>query len=179
MEKKINQGSKEYKKLAIALVFFIFVVGAFSLYLAWPLLTGTTILLDTRPVDPFDIFRGQYMTIRYEIGNIPLIKEAAPGKDVFVLLKEDSGGVFRYDGASLTKPNQGVFIRGKVIENRGNETNVEYGIEQFFFERDAQVPNTNITVQAKVSSRGGARITNLLFNGKPVDIAYKQVTITS
>ena len=57
---------REYKKLIATLGVICIIIGVFILYLAWPLMTGKTIVLATRPIDPFDIFRGQYIVINYE-----------------------------------------------------------------------------------------------------------------
>jgi len=62
-----------------------------------------------------------------------------------------------------------------VGSTRRNLTNVQYGIEQFFFERNAHVPTRNITVKAKISSTGGSRLVELLQNGQPIEIKYSSV----
>jgi len=77
MEKEPNRkskNSKQYIRLAIALAVIFGIIIAFLLYVSWPLIVGESIILDTRPVDPFDPLRGQYFTIRYEIGTIPIIE---------------------------------------------------------------------------------------------------------
>jgi uncharacterized membrane-anchored protein len=175
MEKKSSKQSKsinkEYLRLIIALGVLLLITLSFTLYLSWPLLTGTTVVLATRPVDPFDPLRGQYMTIGYEIANIPII-DVVEGTNIYITLKEDNEGIWRYDKSSLTIPSEGIFIKGTVLSTRRNLTNVQYGIEQFFFERNAKVPTRNITVKAKISSTGGARIVELLQDGQPIEIKY-------
>lgn len=156
--------------LGIALLFII--------YLSWPYLVGQEIVLDTRPVDPFDPLRGQYMVINYEVGTIPSLAGAEEGETVYVALAEEDG-IWRYADAGFERPSNGIFLRGTVMRNNGETMNVRYGIEQFFFERNADVPTTNITVAVKVSDMGGARILGLLQNGEPVDITYKPVSLKS
>lgn len=168
-----------YTRLIIALIVLLGTAGSFILYLSWPLLTGTTIVLATRPVDPFDPFRGQYMTINYEISTVPAIEDAKPGDKVYVALNPDEDGIWRMEQATLTKPDQGIFIRGIFRRTFDDSMRLEFGIEQFFFERNADVPTRNITVEAKVDSFGQARIVNLLQNSKPVEIEYKPVKLTS
>jgi len=48
----------------------IVLVGMIAMRLT-PLLTGQTILLRVVPVDPRDIFRGDYVTLAYECCRIP------------------------------------------------------------------------------------------------------------
>lgn len=180
MEKKTNQKSRrEIKRLIITLVVLFLIVGTFILYLSWPLLTGKTIILATRPVDPFEPFRGQYISINYEISSIPSIEGVKEGNKVYVILKPDESKIWRYERAILTKPNQGTFISGVVESVYGDSMRIRYGIEQFFFERNAELPTRNITVEAKVDSSGQARISNLLHDDKPIEIEYKKVSLTS
>ncbi len=180
MEKETDRKNKtEYKRLIIGILVILVIAGGFIFYLSWPLLTGTTVILDTRPVDPFDPLRGQYMTINYEIGTVEFEGDIRQGDKIYVILKPDENNIWRLEKATLTKPQHGTFIRGTVTRVRGNSTNIKYGIEQFFFERDADVPTRDITVEAKVDSSGKARLVNLLQNGEPVQIEYKKARLTS
>jgi len=183
MEKEPNRkskNSKQYIRLAIALAVIFGIIIAFLLYVSWPLIVGESIILDTRPVDPFDPLRGQYFTIRYEISTIPIIEGATEGSNIYVILKEDEEGISRYSSASLTKPSTDQnFLKGKVTSIRRGNLNIEYGIEQFFFERDADLPTRGIQVEAKVTRSGKARISKLLQDGEPIAVEYKPVTLTS
>ncbi len=182
MEKKIDYYGKmkSYKRLIMGLGVLLGITGILILYLSWPLITGKTVVLATRPIDPFEILRGQYFSINYDISSIPFIKDAAIGDNVYVSLREDADHIWRLQEASLTIPSRNkTFIKGKIQSINSNQMWIEYGIEQYFFERNAQLPTTNITVEAKISQLGQARISQLLHNGKPVDIKYQKVTLTS
>ena len=52
------------------LLLVLLIVLSFIFYNEWPLLTGKKVVLATQPIDPFDPFRGQYMSINYEISRI-------------------------------------------------------------------------------------------------------------
>lgn len=155
----------------------VIVLGGFLLWASWPLLMGTEIVLDTQPFDPFDPLRGQYMTIRYEVSMVPALAVNA-GETVYVKLREDDAGVWRYESVSLQKP-EGVFLKGTVDAVSGDTMRLNYGIEQFFFEKGADVPTRDVTVKAKVSSGGTARIVGLLQDGEPVRIEYRAVSLSS
>jgi hypothetical protein len=45
---------------------------------AWPIWTGETIYLRTRPVDPRDLFRGDYVVLAYDIDRVILADPAPP-----------------------------------------------------------------------------------------------------
>src|SRR3989338_1553885 len=156
------ESNLEFLKLAIIIAVFIVILGSFILYLSWPLMTGSTLVLATQPVDPFDPLRGQYMTIRYNINTVPTQVNASAGDTIYVSLKEDAEGIARYTGTSLRQPSKAPFIKGEIKQIYDNEARIEYGIEQYFFERNAQFETQDIQVEVKVSSAGQARITRLL-----------------
>ncbi len=167
----------QYKRLIIALVVLIGIAGSFMLYLSFPLLMGKTVILKTQPVDPFDFFRGQYLTINYEISRVNLSEGFKEGNTVYVSLKEGDDKIWRADKALLSKPENGVFIRGTAKQSwRGLA--VEYGIEQYFFERDAYIPRMD-SVKVKIDNTGQARIVELLMNGTSLNITYKKPSLTS
>lgn len=172
--------NKEYLKLAIILGVLFLILGGFLLYVSIPLLSTKTAVLATQPVDPFDLVRGQYIIIRYEIGSIPIIDGAEVGNNVYVSLMEDSNGTSRYKSASLDKPSSDdSFIRGQIKSIYGESMRVEYGIEQYFFERGARFETRGMEVEVKLSGNGGARIVELLQDGEPVKITYGNKTLTS
>lgn len=169
---------KELTRFMLALGILLGTASIFTLYLSWPLLTGTTVILKTQPIDPFDVFRGQYITINYEISRIDLPAEAKEGDAIYVSLKEGEDKIWHAEKTSLSKPDSGVFIRGTAKQSwRG--LSVEYGIEQYFFERNAELPWRDLEVKVKIDASGQARIVELLQNGKPINITYKKPSLTS
>ena len=167
----------QYKRLIIALVVLIGIAGSFMLYLSFPLLMGKTVILKTQPVDPFDFFRGQYLTINYEISRVNLSEGFKEGDTVYVSLKEGDDKIWHADKLLLNKPEGGVFIRG-IAKQSWRGLAVDYGIEQYFFERDAHIPRMD-SVKVKVDNTGQARIVELLMNGTSLNITYKKPTLTS
>lgn len=91
---------------------------------------GSEILIKTKPFDPRDVFRGDYIYLNYEINEITLDKldnsvlnirddkeEYEPFKELrkknlYVTLKE-SKGVYEVDKVSLNKPNEGIYLKAK------------------------------------------------------------------
>lgn len=91
---------------------------------------GTEVRLRTVPVDPVDLFRGRYVTLSYEISNLP-VEGAARGDTVYVELAR-RGDVWTGDRASLVRPDgDGPFIRGVVTAG-----GIEYGIETYYADED-------------------------------------------
>lgn len=81
--------------------------------------TGTKVLLETAPVDPHDLFRGEYARLRYRISSVEFPVDRAPGRGnlVYTVLapKEKFWAV---ESASAEKPMETpegrVVIRGTV-----------------------------------------------------------------
>src|SRR5688500_4585292 len=55
---------------------------------------GTEVILATVPVDPRDLFRGDYVVLNYEISSLHAC-EPKEGRDAYVALTEDGDGVWR------------------------------------------------------------------------------------
>jgi len=171
--------NKQLVGLIIVFLVILSVVISFISYNEWPKLTGDKIVLATQPVDPFDPFRGQYMIINYEISRLDVVEGFNEGDSVYVNLEKDEQGVWRFQSASGSKPEIGDFIKGNIIRVSGKNIRVEYGVEQFFFERHAKIPTVNITVEVSVADSGRAKIVQLLHNGEPVEIEYEKFDIRS
>ena len=108
----------------------------------WIMNRGETVYLRTAPVDPRDLFRGDYVQLEYEISQPErsLIPADLPGKTyqpVYLLLQLDHRGVADLAGISSEKP-AGLFIRGQIDRTwrrRGNNSLVKLGIEKYFVEQ--------------------------------------------
>jgi uncharacterized membrane-anchored protein len=138
------------------------------------LLTGQHIWLKTRPVDPRDMFRGDYVALRYDISTIPgsQVQSASfdRGSNIYVTLKRD-GRYWTVDQASTWPPEGGqLFLRGKVrysssahTANTMPDLDVEYGIESYFVpEGQGQVyqrlRSGSLAVEVAVDRTGRAAI---------------------
>lgn len=152
---------------------------------------GTEITLQTRPVDPRDFLRGDYVQLRYDISTVklgplagtPIAARRAP---VFVKLAPDVDGFYRAVSAHLLPVSisgREVLIKGRF--DRGFEcggsvsiycewADVTYGLERYFVpEGEGRVIESErnqgkVSVVAAVTSDGRAAIKRLLIDGKPV-----------
>ena len=83
--------------------------------------------LRTVPVDPIDLFRGRYVTLRYEISALPT--GAPDGTTVYVPLRD--GGRSWVGGLPTTQRPEGTFVRGVV-----DGGSIRFGIERYFTDED-------------------------------------------
>lgn len=116
---------------------------------------GTEVTLRTVPVDPIDLVRGRYVTLRYPISNLPVPEGVRPGDTVYVPLRREGDA---WTGAFVTaKRPDGLFIRG-----RYSGGSLVYGIETYYadeataqrLERSAG----DLLVRVSIGSDGHARI---------------------
>jgi uncharacterized membrane-anchored protein len=109
---------------------------------------GKVIHLRTAPIDPRNLFRGDYVRLNYEISRIPLnklkaaadIKELKKGAKLYIRLKEGPNGLYELVNAGVEKPNTGIYISGRTFYpyrnlQPGNPIRVNYGIEAYFVEQ--------------------------------------------
>ena len=136
--------------LAGAAFQLVVLVCMIALY-ALPLFVGETIRLKVEPRDPRDLWRGDYVTVSYEISRVPqggiegkpdagrrswsydYYREAwLDQRIVYVTLEPDAAGKYWHaTKASIHKPTSGRFIRGKYVRDwRGGR--IDYGIEAYF-----------------------------------------------
>lgn len=85
--------------------------------------SGTEVRLATAPVDPRDIFRGDYVILTYDITRLPLDRLAEDkdafesGSVVYVTLEEDASGLWQAKAIAPDRPDTTsgqVFIKGRI-----------------------------------------------------------------
>lgn len=112
----------------------------------WIVATGERVWLQTAPVDPRDIFRGDYVELDYAVSLIDLPRQSpdlranAPQRgDLVYLLLSDTGGLVEGTTLQREKPPQGLFLRGRIQRNwriaNPHTLSVKFGIEQLFLEQ--------------------------------------------
>ncbi len=162
--------------LASAVALQIAVLAAEFLNAVYPLWSGQPIMLQTRPVDPRSLFRGNYALLRYDISQIPgadINRERIPrnGEIVYVSLKTDADGIYRYHSASLKKPQQGIFIRGRIKNHSSkyaaSQYRVDYGIEAYFAPKEKALALENrlrkqALAKVMLASDGKAALQNVV-----------------
>lgn len=156
---------------------------------------GTEIRLRTVPVDPRDLFRGDYVILAYPISTVEADAAGKTdferGERVYVSLGRDEQGFARATGVTRDWPKTSdgmVVIAGRVTstsacatnENgdfdcsgRRNRLRIAYGLESYFVPQGEgkaieTTDKARIEVVAAVSSSGEAAIKRLLIDGKPV-----------
>lgn len=146
--------------------------------------SGHEVVLQTKPVDPRDLMRGDYVILGYDITSID--RKIIPGRpaedarNVYVALKADANGLWHISRASFlpfTDLATGeVQIRGKstyAIPDYPDATiNMSYGIERYYVpegegrEIEDSQRDLDITAVIAVDDAGTAVMKALRDNGK-------------
>ncbi len=152
---------------------------------------GTEVTLQTRPVDPRDFLRGDYVVLTYDITNLPAgaLKDTPSkgrGTLVFVKLVRKPDGVYAADSVHagpVPVADGEALIRGRVLggavcgadrRHFCDTLHINYGIERYFVPQDdgkelERARNQGqVSVVAAVTPAGRAAIKRLLLGGKPV-----------
>jgi uncharacterized membrane-anchored protein len=154
---------------------------------------GKVILLETRPVDPRDLLRGDYVTLNYKISDVTLSPPSAPsdevpsyrvppGTTIYVALEQRG----QFHEAVLASTNRITPADGQVVlkgrcqswwnHSVRSTMHVEYGLERYYVREGTGNPRGKLTVQAAVSDSGQARIKQVFVDGKPYAEAMKSGT---
>lgn len=161
-------------------VFWLVMLAGFVLSKEYTLRTGTEILLKTRPVDPRDLFRGDYVILSYDISRFSagdmqssLVRHFRVDDTIYVTLNTE-GEYATIRQVHYDPPAGELFLKGRVAGVSGERVTVEYGIESYFvpegegrkIERSRN--RGKVDVLAAVDRRGNAMIKKLLMNREEI-----------
>ncbi len=142
----------------IGVLFFLGLVGSMLFKAERMIQVGDRIILQTRPVDPRDLFRGEYVILRYAIENDEVVKSAASGlyegAPIYVQLRTDDRGIASVVTAQAEKPSQ---LAGWI---RGQSTGfgVRFpSLEQFYVPEGSgkKVEDLRTNLHVEISLRNG------------------------
>jgi uncharacterized membrane-anchored protein len=150
--------------IVAAVLFQLVILVAMIVSRTAPFLGAQTVLLRAEPVDPRDLFRGDYVTLGYAISRPPPGKYEA-GQSVYVTLVADGDGRHYRAGEFLTQPpTSGVFIRG-TAQGYGRAT---YGIESYYVQEgtghdyEKAVRDRRLSAEVALDGRGNPALRRLV-----------------
>jgi len=140
---------------------------------------GRSVMLKIRPVDPYNMLSGYYVTLNYEIadpGSFANPVNASNGERVYAILERRNDGVWRQVSLSKSRPTNlpenRIAIRGRYTYSR-----IGYGIEEFFIPEDKRAEieeglrknHDQARVEIKVDSEGNAALVRMLVGDRVYD----------
>jgi uncharacterized membrane-anchored protein len=114
----------------------------------WIRAQGEQVYLRTAPVDPRDLFRGDYVQLEYEITQpeeslVPEDLLEQPHQEIYLRLERDELGIAHLVGIETEEPD-GLFIKGqwgrKWRAMSRNRSIAKLGIEKYFVQQDSGLP---------------------------------------
>ncbi|MGZ3864777.1 MAG: GDYXXLXY domain-containing protein [Bacteroidia bacterium] len=155
---------------------------------------GTEYKFRTAPVDPYDPFRGKYITLSFDANNFDVNNDTLWHQDdnIYVLLGVDSAGFAKIVNVMKQEPlnDQPDYVRARVQYAYDNKVTLEYNFNKFYMEeskaqkaedayRKANISRNNDSLPqtyALVSvKKGDAVIKDVIVNGKSVvELANEQ-----
>lgn len=122
------------------------------------------VLLKTRPVDPRDLLRGDYMILGYEIANVPLPETDVPNGEVWVVLERRE----IYREAVVVSATRPELQPGQIaVRAQRYWGQLRFGIENFYVPEGKGTPEfEKIEVEASVSPAGRLYIKRVLLDGR-------------
>jgi uncharacterized membrane-anchored protein len=154
----------ERRAILAAALLQILILVAMILGKTVPYLGAHRVLLKVVPVDPRDMFRGDYVTLGYDISRVSGARRE-PGQTVYVtLVPEPDGRHYRAGQFTDSPPSSGVFLRGTVSEFG----RVSYGIESYYLQEgighdyENAVRSSRLWADVALDGNGNARLKGLI-----------------
>ncbi|WP_158638662.1 GDYXXLXY domain-containing protein [Metabacillus litoralis] len=182
---------KPSKMFWISLLIPLLVLSSMLIKPVNTMVNGKQITLATIPVDPRDLFYGDYVILDLEIEEIDIsLLEASMKKKleqsaydqnltVYVSLKKEDNGIYQAISVNEDKPD-GLFVKGKmspyIMDNSWDEESVskqtvsiEYGINRFYVEE-----GTGLELEDS-ASKGQVLVSVKIHDGYPILTDIKDV----
>jgi uncharacterized membrane-anchored protein len=150
----------------------LILVGMIALR-AIPLVTGQTVLVRVVPVDPRDLFRGDYVILSYDFSRLPPQgveglseiergkRSKTEGRTVYVPLVPDTNKThWRAEKVTVVKPEAGPFLKGLM----GPYGSLKFGIEAYYVQEgtgrhyEEAIRDRKLTAELAVTSSGQAAL---------------------
>ena len=168
--------SRERKILLVTAAAQVLVLLGMTASRVLPLVTGQTVLVRVVPVDPRDLFRGDYVILSYDFSRTPperieglSVEERGnwrklEGRAVYVLLVPDSvPGHWRAEKVTMVRPDAPPFLKGQI----GRYGSLDFGIDAFYVQEgtghryEQAIRNRRLSAELAVTSSGQAALKSL------------------
>jgi uncharacterized membrane-anchored protein len=172
----------------------LLIVAIQTIALGWMILdrqqmldSSRSVTLKVVPVDPRDLFRGDYVVLNYDISRLDIARldgtnTMAPGNTIYVRLRRTGEGWTAIAlSDTLEQPSDTeISLRAQVLsmDAPGNGASqfitLSYGIESYFVPQgtglaiEESAREGTITIDAAVDEKGRAAIKAIRQDGKPV-----------
>jgi len=97
---------------------------------------GTVFKFRTMPVDPYDAFRGRYVSLRIEQTALPVLSGAPwkNGQKVFAMIETDATGFSKLGELRATRPESQPYLTVRVSNIAGPTADVQVPLDRYYME---------------------------------------------
>jgi uncharacterized membrane-anchored protein len=167
---------RERLVLLVAAAFQVILLLAMIGLRLMPLVSGDTILVRVVPVDPRDLFRGDYVILSYDFNRVPpggieglqgpgwQHEREWQGRTVYVtLVLEPDGKHWRAERFSIHQPAGSTYLRGRIA----GPGRIEYGIESYYVQEgkgrayEQAIRSRRLSAEIAVTADGQAGLRGL------------------
>ncbi len=163
----------------VVAVFWLVIFLLFIVNQEYTKRTGEEVLLETEPIDPRDLFRGDYVILNYKINRLEAGKfglntsNIEEDDEVFLSLYTEEG-YGKPKEFALEEPDEDLYIKGNVESVWRDSLEINYGIGIYFIpegEGELLENSEDLDVKVFIDERGNAVIDYLLIEGEKVDFS--------
>jgi len=159
-------GRRESAFLIAAAALQIGLLAWMTFAAAAPFRNGQTVLLQVEPVDPRDLFRGDYVILGYSFSRVGSLGDDAQGLPAYVTLVPEPDGVHYRGGLpSIAPPPPGTLHLRGTFDSPGRAT---FGIESFYVQEgtghvyEQAVRDRKLWAEIAVSPNGQGAVKRLV-----------------
>ena len=153
----------------LPLLFQLGLIAAVPAQAVYTHINGRTVILQTLPVDPYDVLRGYSQTLRYTVSQVenleqlPGWEQAAQSQDnteppkgthLYVILEAPKESIQPWKAVAVSRerpsslPDNQIALQGKV-----NGGWLDYGLEQYYFPEDEREEINGAISQAQTETQ--------------------------
>jgi uncharacterized membrane-anchored protein len=179
-----NKAPISKKALFVALALIVIFFGGAIAINEYTLVTGEDVYLETIPVDPRDILRGDFVILDYKISTDKQVQtfinnnQLEAGQEFYIVLSRDETDTARVQSVSFGKPYNELFIKAQVGTEAWRRTQVELGIGKYFVPegrgREVERLRGDLRVLVSIDSYGTAKIKDIYNKDEKIDFTSEQ-----
>lgn len=174
-----TQKKPPLKALIITIIWIIAFFGVVIWIQEYTLYTGEEIYLETAPVDPRDLLRWDYVTLRYAFENDEIVENyilqnnIQDGDELYISFIKDTNKLWTVSWVWETKPDSWIFIKVKMQEQSWWRESLETWIWKYFVPqwtgREIERIRWDMTVLVKVDTYGTAKIVDIYYQWEKIN----------
>ena len=155
------------KKIIAVILLWICITFGWVIKNEFTLNTGREVILETVPVDPRDLFMGDYVVLGFKIGELKYRERENYNKEkpVYVFLKTNEKNIAKRSKITQIKPNshdKNLYIKGEIKNNR-----ILFGIENYYVkEKTVKTLEKELRngafVKVKIDKFGNAKVVGFI-----------------